>query len=105
MAEEEKKSKLSFDYKKMMRNVGNVASHYQVIIASVLLLGVFGFVIWRLNNKLDPEMDQQRYDEQITTLKKVKFNEEAISKIQELKDSDVDISSRFVDRDNPFVEN
>ena len=100
----DKKPKVSFDYKKLLKQTSDYLVTYRVIVVSPLLLVVFSFVVLRTNSQLDPGLNEDRYNEQSVTLKKVTFDEDAIQDIQELIDSGIEINSRFVERNNPFAE-
>ena len=78
-----------------------VAYRYLLIGAGVL--GIFGFAILRIDSVLQSESDQNKYNELLSSVKKVKFNEEAAQQIRSLEDTNASISGELApDRNNPF---
>lgn len=75
-----------------------------VILVTVLLLLVF--VAFRINTLSNLPMDEAYYTKQTSQLKTVRFNQEAIKQIEELRDSNVTAPGTSLpkDRTNPFVE-
>ncbi len=95
--------KLSFDYKKVLLKLASHVSTYRVIITALALCSLFAFTILRINGLSNPDVDQTKLNEQISSLKKVNFNNDAIEKIQALVDSGVEIDANFdPNRSNPF---
>lgn len=76
---------------------------YKYIIGAIVVLGIFSFVILRIDALSSPEANQQRYDEGVLQIKKVSFDEEAIETINELNPTNVRVGESINDsRTNPF---
>ena len=78
-------------------------ARYAVIIFIVGVALVFIFLTLRIANYSDIEPTDDQIDERLSTLQTIKLNEEAVQKIQELQDHNINIESLFDNgRDNPF---
>jgi len=76
---------------------------YKYIIGSLVVLGVFSFVILRIDSLSSPEANQQRYEEGVIQIEKVTFDEDAIKIINDLNPTDVKVGGNINDsRNNPF---
>ncbi len=96
---------LELETKKYITQAKNYASKYRVTLTSIAILLVFSTAIIRIDRLASPDMNQDRYDEQLETIQRVDFDEDAIKEIRALRDVDVDVDSRFNDRrENPFSE-
>lgn len=75
-----------------------------VVLIAVLLLMTAVFLRIHSLSSLPP--NQAYYDKQVSTIKPVRFNQDAITKIEQLRDSNVANpgTSISTDRDNPFAE-
>lgn len=76
---------------------------YKYIIGAIFVLGIFSFVILRIDALSSPEANQQRYDEGVVQIEKVSFDEEAIETINDLNPTNVRVGENINDsRNNPF---
>lgn len=76
---------------------------YKYIIGALLVLGVFSFVIFRIDTLSSPTINQERYDLGILELTKVRFDTDAIETINRLNPTDVQVGENIDEtRNNPF---
>jgi len=96
---------LSFEYNKIVKNISSMVIKYRFSLTIVVIVGVFAFAIYRVDSLANPDINQDRFLEQIQTVKKVSFDEAAVEAIQELEQTDVQVDPELIDdRDNPFSE-
>ena len=96
--------KLKFNYKDISKKIFKFLGAYRLVLVSLAVLGVFLFTITRIASYSDPVVNLDRVSQQQSGLKNINFNQEAIDKIRQLRDSGVDIRAKFIDRKNPFAE-
>jgi hypothetical protein len=78
---------------------------YIVAIAIVVVVGIFGFLVWRIGVLANAEPSEGAVDEALSTVKRPKIDANAIKSLQDLQAQNVDIQSLFpTNRDNPFQE-
>lgn len=78
---------------------------YTVVIFIVVVALVFGFLVLRIKNYSSTEPTEEAVTEKLTTVQRPKIDKNAISKIQQLEDQNVEVQSLFEQaRDNPFSE-
>lgn len=100
-----KLTKPTLDYSKYLTKAKIYASKYRVALTSIAILVVFSTAIIRIDSLINPQVNQERYDEQLESISKVSFDEDAIKLIKALRDVDADVDSDFnSDRNNPFSE-
>ncbi|MEI6237132.1 MAG: hypothetical protein WCP03_00845 [Candidatus Saccharibacteria bacterium] len=76
---------------------------YAVIIFIIATAGIFGFMTLQISRYSNAEPTSDQIEEKKNSLKKVKLNDKAVEKIQELEDKNINIESLFNNgRDNPF---
>ena len=69
------------------------------VLGGVLL----AYVVQSISSYSATEANQARYDEGLSSIKRTKFDEKAVEKIESLKDNGVDIQADLPDnRNNPF---
>ena len=95
----------AIDYKKSLLKVESKVVRYRIVLTSLGILVVMATAILRVDSLTDPDINQDRYDEQQQTISKVEFDDTAIKQIQALREADVDVDSNFSGgRNNPFSE-
>ncbi len=94
---------MGFDYKKIINTLLNFGSRYRIIITSALLLLVGGYVLQRINTLTVTELDIDYKNQRISEIERVEFDQDSIDAIVELNESDVNITSDFAERNNPFA--
>lgn len=99
------KMSLKIDYKKYLNIAIQFISKWQVTIVSIVVFMILSLVVFRINALSKVEANEDRFSEQLTELRKVKIETDAIKRIEELTDTKIDITSDFLNnRDNPFAE-
>lgn len=94
---------MKLDYKPYLSRLIDFAVNFRHGLIGGAVVLVLLFAILRINQHSSVELNQQRYDEEISTVKRVDFDQDTIQKILDLNDLNVDIESIFPDsRNNPF---
>jgi hypothetical protein len=93
-----------FDYKKLGARLGHFVLTNRISVTSIVLLVAGSIAVQRITHLTKPETDDSHLNQQLSTLQVVKFDEEAIEKIEKLKGSNIEITSDFTSRNNPFDE-
>lgn len=86
--------------------IKNVLTKNQVFVVACVFLGITALVLYRLMVLSNITPDQAAIDDQKRAIKSVKFNQEAIDKIEALRDSNVKTPGTDLqkNRQNPFAE-
>lgn len=78
---------------------------YTVLIFIISLALVFGFLVVSINKYSKLEPTEEAIAEKLTKAQRPKIDENALSKIQQLEDQNIEVQSLFKQaRDNPFSE-
>lgn len=99
---------MNFDYKKYLdpkklEPMLAFVKKYKYILGSLLVFILFYMVIVRINSLAGIPMNQERYEQGILELDRITFDEEAIERIKELQDRNVEVDLDLPgDRENPF---
>ena len=81
------------------------AKKYTTLIFTVSLALIFGFLIASINNYSKLEPTEEAVTEKLTTVQRPKIDENALNKIQQLEDQNIEVQTLFKQaRDNPFSE-
>ncbi len=81
------------------------ARRYFGFIFMIALLGIYGFLIFRINTLNNQEPADDDVTAKLKTVQRPKIDQSVIDKIQQLQDNSVDVKSLFNKaRDNPFQE-
>jgi hypothetical protein len=96
--------KTSLDYKKIFNSLEIFAVKNRVYLVAGLIVMIFGFAIFRIDQLADPKVDQAKLDEAIAEYKRVQIDEKTVEQIRQLVESQIEISPQFNERDNPFAE-
>ncbi len=78
---------------------------YSVFISVVILLIIFSFLVFRINqfNQLEP--NESAVTEKLQTVQNPKIDQSVLDKIQQLQDQNLKVRALFRQaRDNPFHE-
>lgn len=71
----------------------------------IIILGMYGLVIWQIRSFVTQEPSEAKISEQLNTINVPKVDEDAIRQITELEDSNVQVKALFENaRQNPFTE-
>ena len=76
---------------------------YAVFACVMLVLSSYGFLVFRINNYVSHEPDDEVVSERLDNLRRPKIDQSTIDKIQQLQETNVQVKSLFDQaRDNPF---
>lgn len=99
--------KLPFDLpvKKYFQQFVGGVSRFQIALTLLVFAVVVAGASMSVSTFVNPPADQSEVNKRLVEIQKVEFNETAITRIEALRDSNVDIDSQFdPDRENPFIE-
>lgn len=78
---------------------------YAVLIFALFFLGMYGFLIYRIDTLVNSEPDPAAIDESLNTVKRLKIDQSSINKMLQLEEENVEVKSLFQQaRKNPFTE-
>lgn len=98
--------KLDFkDLPAKIRPALQFVKRYVVFIFVIIILLIFGFFVFRINQFSQTEPDETAVQEKLQTVQRPKIDQAVIDKIQQLQDQNIQIQSLFDQaRNNPFSE-
>lgn len=71
----------------------------------ILVLGAYSFIVFQIQQTINSEPTQTEITDKLLDLNKTRLDEEAIEKIQDLRDTNIEVQTLFQEaRDNPFQE-
>lgn len=78
---------------------------YATFIVFILFLGIFGFLVFRINSLVNTEPSEDAVLEGLQTIKRPRIDEDVVEKMQQLEETNIEVKSLFEQaRDNPFEE-
>jgi hypothetical protein len=78
---------------------------YAVVLTFLLFTSAYGYVLFTVNSLNDPDVSDTAVAEGAESLPTPRIDEEAVEKLQSLKDNSVNVQSLFdQNRTNPFSE-
>lgn len=78
---------------------------YSVFIFVMVVLLVYGYLIFHINTLAGQEPAEDAVAERLKTVQRPKIDEEAVEKIEQLQDQNIQVQTLFQQaRDNPFTE-
>lgn len=81
------------------------AKRYKTLFFIISLALIFGFLILKINTYAQTEPSEDAVTEKLTTIQRPKIDPNALAKIQQLEDQNIEVKSLFEQaRDNPFSE-
>ena len=94
------------DYARLKSKIAKIIHFHQAFIVLIGVLMLLVFVIVRINAFNNIGYDEAYYNSETASLKSVQFNQDAIERIEALRDSNVDEPAVQLpgDRSNPFAE-
>lgn len=97
---------MKFDLKKSIKLVKVCIYRYRVIIVWLVVLGLLGFTLWRLQAISNPQPDeryleQQRNDEE-NQITDIQLNDDLREKIEILRPNPVDVDPENLGTQDPF---
>ncbi len=100
----EKKNPLD-SIKSKLRSLVKKSGKYAAFIFILVLLGMYSFLVLRINSLTSGEPSDEAVSEKLQTVSRPKIDKAAVEKIQQLQDNSVQVQSLFqAARDNPFHE-
>lgn len=89
---------------KLLPIIGTL-KRYVVIIFIVALVGILGFLVYRINSLTQLEPNEDDVTEKLQTVQRPRIDQAALDKIQQLEDQNIEVQTLFQQaRDNPFSE-
>mgnify|MGYP003537540204 CR=1 FL=1 len=83
----------------------NKLKRYVPVIFIVFVSLILGFLITRISTYAQTEPSEDAVTEKLTTVQRPKIDENALKKIEQLEDQNIDVKSLFQQaRENPFSE-
>ncbi len=84
---------------------GQKVTRYSTLIFIVLLLGMYSFLMFRINALNGSEPTDEAVAERLQSTKRPKIDQSAVDKIEQLQDNSVEVQTLFDEaRENPFHE-
>lgn len=81
------------------------AKKYLVFIFFIAVLIIYGYLVFHINTLASQEPQEDAVIERLKTVQRPKIDEDALNKIQQLEDQNIEVQTLFQQaRDNPFVE-
>lgn len=78
---------------------------YLVFIFLLTVLVIYSFLVFHINTLAQQEPDESAVTERLKTVQRPKIDQDALDKIQQLEDQNVQVKTLFqTARDNPFTE-
>lgn len=78
---------------------------YRVLLFTLLFLGTYGMLTYRINQLTMQEPSQQAVSERLKTVKRITVDKESINQLEQLESQNIDVQSLFNQaRNNPFTE-
>lgn len=76
---------------------------YRVGVLALLTLIIFSFTVYRINYLSAAKRDEEIYQEKLSSVKKINFDQTVINDILQLKNTGVNVRSNYpINRTNPF---
>lgn len=83
----------------------NWLKKYAVFGFVILVLGAYSFLVFQVRRAINAEPTETQVTEKLQDLRKTRLDKDAISKIEDLQSSNVEVQALFqAARDNPFQE-
>lgn len=103
-----KNNNLDLDPKKLLVNLNKYAEklqRYVLVISFVVIFGLYGFLVIQISTATQQEPSQEDITLQLSTIKRLKIDQESIDKIEQLQDQNIVVQSLFESaRQDPFKE-
>lgn len=86
-----------------LKDVLSKLRKYSAFIFIIGVLLIYGFLVLRVSSLSGAEPDEEAVAEQMKTVKRLKIDQNAVEKLEELEDQNVRVQALFEEaRDNPF---
>ncbi len=91
--------------KSFLRSLKRMLLQYAVVIFTVTILGLYGFLVYQIGVLSQVEPEETAINEQLGRTKRLKIDQASVDKIEQLEDQNIGVQSLFkAARDNPFQE-
>lgn len=78
---------------------------YVVFIFIILVLSVYGYLVFHISSLAKAEPDESAITERLKTVQRPKIDKDALNKVQQLEDQNIQVQTLFQQaRENPFTE-
>lgn len=78
---------------------------YSVLVFLIAICSVYGFLTYRINALTEIEPTSEAISEKLKTVQRPKIDQQAIDKLRELEQENIEVQTLFQQaRDNPFSE-
>jgi hypothetical protein len=102
------KNNINLDLKQFPKTFGLIVKKVQkyfVFASLIIFLGLYIFLIFQISSASQNEPNQDEITLQLSTIKRLKIDQESINKIQQLQDQNIVVQSLFeAARNDPFKE-
>lgn len=99
---------MNFEVKDIPKLIGPLmksAKRYTRFAFFILVAGMCGFLIFRINTFTQAEPSDEAVTEKLKTVKRPNIDATVLKRIEDLKDQNVEVDTLFKQaRDNPFSE-
>lgn len=98
--------KINFSVKDFPKNLSKSVkkiSKYSVFVFAVVTLGLYGFLVYIINNGAQAKPSEDQVSQQLGTAKRLKIDQASVDKMKQLEAQNVEVKSLFKSaRDDPF---
>jgi len=78
---------------------------YMVLIFILAFLGIYGFLVFRINTLAGGEPSEEAVEERLNTVQRPRVDQNAVDKIEQLQTQNIEVKTLFDQaRNNPFSE-
>lgn len=78
---------------------------YIVFIFIITVMIIYGYLVFHINSLASQEPEEDAVTERLKTVQRPRIDEDALLKIQQLEDQNIQVKTLFQEaRDNPFAE-
>lgn len=103
-----KNGNIDLDIKKILSSLikyEKIGQKYIPIFSFIVIFGLYGFLVMQISNATKQEPSQEEITLQLSTIKRLRIDQESIDKIQKLEDQNIVVQSLFeTARNDPFKE-
>jgi hypothetical protein len=90
---------------KQLKAAGQKLMSYLGLIVVIVILGMYSFLVFRINNLTTAEPPEDAIAEKLKTVQRPKIDQQVVERVQSLEDNSVEVKALFQEaRDNPFSE-
>jgi hypothetical protein len=88
-----------------LKPLWRIMQHYIVFGYIIVLLCIFGFFVFRINQYAHLEPSDDAVQEKLQTVKRPRLDKDVVTKIEQLESQNIEVQSLFDKaRSNPFNE-